>query len=167
MAMRVMRGTVMRVVGGDAQRAFVHVGLAQDHCARGAKARHHVSVVGRRFAAPPHARARGKTGDVEVVLDRYRHTVQAAHDAIAPASVGRHGLFLDQCVGGLQIGVERGIEALDRILVACRQLQRLKSPDGQPMQQLDQRSAADVTVVNRWQCAHEHSFDGPIMNNPG
>ena len=139
-------GPVCEVGGRRAERAFVELRLAEDHRARGAKARHRDASRRDGSAAARQTRARRHAGNVEVVLDRDREPVETAdHVAFAPPrgarGRGRHG-------AGVEIDerIETRIVAVDRRAIARGQRGTVEPSGGEPAQLLERRGAAQHVI---------------------
>jgi hypothetical protein len=101
-----------------------------------------VGILFGHHAAAAHAGTGRHPGDVHVVLQGHGHPVEAPDDAVPPAPVGGGRLLLDQGHAEVDIGIQRGIQALDRVLVDVAERLGLYPPDGEPVQDLQQGGAA-------------------------
>ena len=98
---------VMAVVRRRPKRSFMHVQFAQDHHPGVAKSAGHWCVGARDPPGCEPVRGR-QTGNVDVVLDGNRHSVQArAGIAFGPSPIALPGLLTGEIAGHVNEGVER------------------------------------------------------------
>ena len=142
---------MMAVVRRRPKRPFMHVQFAQDHHPGVAKSAGHWCVGGRDPPGCEPVRGR-QTGNVDVVLDSNRHSVQArAGLAFGPSPIALPGLLTGEIAGHVNEGVERPAAlACDPLKIGEYKLERGQFAGGQC------RGRASHTEIGR--VAHRSSI---------
>jgi hypothetical protein len=139
------------VVRGYAERAFVHVKLAERHRARGLQAPRHFRILrGNRVAQDFHAVGGRNAGHVDKVLQRQWHAVERPkRRAVAPSFTvpGRRARLLG---GDLDESVQHPVPRVDPGEVGLHRLARghLAAPQ-EPRQSIERQIADFVHIASR------------------
>ena len=124
------------------------IGLTDDHRTGGLETAHHLGVLGGRLDMAGRAEEGGLAGDINVVLDRDRHTEQRRPVAVGAAPIGLGGVGQRRLGEHHPEGVQRRLAHVDGLQRATNQLVRAHLTTGQLVELVGQGGKPGSSGLN-------------------